>query len=108
MSLFRHFLNGVLKYIEKNILEQRSKEDFLAMSCVCRDSSMINPRLWIYSFATACLQRPDLKEFRMPAIWEIMPDQFVGPSVVRMAQQQAVLPKEDRVSQFFSNFLPFK
>jgi hypothetical protein len=69
------------------------------MACVCRDSDMINPRLWIYACASACIQRQDLKGFKVPAIWEVMPDQFIGPNVVRMAQRQAVIPQEDRVRE---------
>jgi hypothetical protein len=79
------------------VLAQTNMEDFMSMACVCRDSEMVNPRLWIYAFASSALQRPDLKGFRMPAFWEIAPDQFVSPTTIRMAQRQAVLPQQDRV-----------
>jgi len=75
------------------------------MACACRDSDAINPRLWIYACASACIQRADLKGFRIPAIWEVMPDQFVGPSVIRQAQRQAVLPLTDRVNESIQNAL---
>lgn len=39
-----------------------------------------------------------MKGFRMPAFYEIAPDQFISPAVIRTAQKQAVIPEQDRVS----------
>jgi len=71
--------------------EQKSINDFFSTACLCRDE--VNPYLWVYSTAVVMKNRPELKGFRFPAYWEIMPDRFLNNNILREARRQAVLPE---------------
>lgn len=79
------------------LLQQQSLDQFFIMSSVCRDSPMVNCKLWINAYASALLTHPETRNFPVPAIWEVMPDQFFSSFTMRQAFRQAELPDQDRV-----------
>ncbi|XP_021950615.1 phenoloxidase 2, partial [Folsomia candida] len=86
-------------------LAQRDLPSLMSMACVCRDSEMINPKVWITAFASCLLTRPDTKGFRMPAIWEVMPDLFFSPFCLKESVRQGSIPPQDRaIIEVDSNF----
>ncbi len=87
-------VKGILYFV---FVDQKSLDDFMSMACACRDSKMVNAQLWIFAFASATLERKDMRGFKIPAFVEICPDMFITPAVTKMAQQQAILPQQDRV-----------
>ncbi|XP_021955351.1 phenoloxidase 2 [Folsomia candida] len=78
------------------MLQQPDLRGLLSMACVCRDSEMINPKVWITAFASCLLTRPDTRGFRMPAIWEVMPDMFFSSFCLKESIRQGSVPQQDR------------
>ncbi|OXA52290.1 Phenoloxidase 3, partial [Folsomia candida] len=81
-----HHFSPTYVYIFKVCLSPYTS--LMSMACVCRDSEMINPKVWITAFASCLLTRPDTKGFRMPAIWEVMPDLFFSPFCLKESVRQ--------------------
>jgi len=78
-----------------NFKGQPTRADFFNACALCRDS--VNPHLWVHSFTKALLRRPDMRGFRMPAVWEIMPDMFIEAKAWKEAVQQSIIPAQERV-----------
>ncbi|CAL8122997.1 unnamed protein product [Orchesella dallaii] len=76
------------------LMGQPTRTDFFNACALCRDS--VNPHLWIHSFTTALLRRADMRGFRMPAVWEIMPDMFIEAKAWRTAIQHSIMPAQER------------
>ncbi|ODM94868.1 Phenoloxidase 2, partial [Orchesella cincta] len=84
---------------------QQSLDQLLSMACVCRDSPMVNCKLWINAFAAAVLLHPMTRNsLQIPAIWEVMPDNFFSSFTLRQAFRQAELPMQDRGIITVDNF----
>lgn len=58
---------------------------------------MINSGLFVHVVMSAALGREDMRGIRFPALWEVMPDIFVPPSVRNIAIRQCALPTTERV-----------
>ncbi|CAG7837626.1 unnamed protein product, partial [Allacma fusca] len=77
-------------------MKPETVEDFIATVAYCRDSDMMNPRLFLYAYSKACLTRKDTRGFQFPSLYEVMPDVFVNTVVVRQAEEYSGMPMEAR------------
>ncbi len=69
------------------------------MACTCRDSTMVNPKVWVNAFSSCLLNRQDTQGFRMPALYEVLPDMFFSPFCLKQATRQGSIPQQDRASK---------
>ncbi|CAG7818442.1 unnamed protein product [Allacma fusca] len=74
------------------LMAQPSREEFINMCAHTRDSPMVNSQLWVHAVSSAALQRADMRGFRVPGIWEVLPEMFIPTEVIEMARGEAALP----------------
>lgn len=102
-SLYSYFNpnhRSATNQLRQLFLNQKSTSDLLSMSSICRDSPMVNCKLWINAYASAMLAHPETRNMSIiPAIWEVMPDNFFSSFTIREAFRQASLPERDRVKR---------
>ncbi|CAG7819174.1 unnamed protein product, partial [Allacma fusca] len=99
-DLFSYFLPNhreAANEVRRILMSEQNVENFISLASACRDSIMVNTDLWVLAFASACLTRRDMRGFRMPALFEIIPGSFFNPQVIRQAQEQAAVPGQDRM-----------
>lgn len=82
-----------------HFIEQRNPQELLSMSSFCRDSDRVNPKVWLNAFASTLLNRSDTRMFRMPALWEVIPDEFFSTFCIKQASRERAKSERDRVSQ---------
>ncbi|ODM96378.1 Phenoloxidase subunit 1 [Orchesella cincta] len=76
------------------LMGQPTRTDFFNACALCRDQ--VNPHLWVHSFIKSALKRPDMRGFRLPAAWEIMPDMFIEAKAWQEAIEQSIIPAQER------------
>ncbi|CAL8072420.1 unnamed protein product [Orchesella dallaii] len=107
-ALYNYF-NPLHRSATKELLDmfrnQGTLDQFLSMACVCRDSPMVNCKLWINAFSAALLTHPQtVNSFQLPALCEVMPDNFFSAFALRQAFRQTGLPAADRGIITVDNF----
>ena len=43
----------------------------------------VNEHIFIFAFAAAVIRRPDTRSLRVPPIWEVFPDKFIGKRQIK-------------------------
>lgn len=55
-------------------------KELIDLAAVVRDQ--VNEQIFVFAWAAALLQRPDTRSLRVPPIWEVLPDKFIGKTVI--------------------------
>jgi hypothetical protein len=54
----------------------KSFDELISLAAVIRDQ--VNEDLFVFAWAAALIRRPDTRSLRVPPVWEIFPDKFIG------------------------------
>ncbi|CAG7680443.1 unnamed protein product [Allacma fusca] len=95
-AFFSYFLPShyqAANELQRILMKPKSREDFMSLAAATRDDENINPHLWTHSFLNATLRRQDMRGFKIPAVWEIMPDQFIPMKILKQAERKSLHKK---------------
>lgn len=54
----------------------KTVEDMADAAAIIRDQ--VNEHIFVFAWAAALIRRPDTRSLRVPPIWEVFPDKFIG------------------------------
>lgn len=54
-------------------------KDLIDLAAIIRDQ--VNEQVFVFAWSAALIQRTDTRSLRVPPIWEVFPDKFLGKAV---------------------------